>query len=276
MAILKDLITSRKNQTVMWAASLSEKKYRDLSGAFTADGFKLFEEAVAAGAPVTHVLIALSKKEQYLPSVMQMLSGEKYAECEVFILADDCFEKVTREKSPQGIVTVLKYLDKIKNIIKINKVTDFLPMSEKTMFLCSLRDPANLGAIIRSALAFGTRVLVLSSDCADAYNPRTVRAAMGALFRIGIVYVPSLTDAVTAVRGAGRRVFAAELTDRSVSVDALGMQRGDIFVIGNEGHGISGDVSAACNGSVYLPISRESESLNAAVAASVFLWEQRD
>ena len=117
MIFKKDVITSRKNQMVVWASSLAEKKYRDKYQCFVADGYKLFCEAIIAGASIHTVLLAESKAEQYMQEITDKLSGQVYEKTEVVVLSDDCFEKVSQEKSPQGIITIVKYLDKIKNII---------------------------------------------------------------------------------------------------------------------------------------------------------------
>ena len=98
---------------------------------------------------------------------------------------------------------------------------------------------------------------------------------MGALFRVSILRVEELADSIVALKDAGRRVLAAELNETAHTIDDISLTPSDIVVIGNEGHGISQEVSRACSASVILPISSSTESLNAAVAASIFLWEQR-
>ena len=274
MILRDEIITSRKNQTIVYLASLSERKYRDKYGCFMADGYKLFCEAVAAGVCIDIVCVAESKKEQYMQDIRQALDSEKYEKTQIIVVSDGCFEKISQEKSPQGIITIVKYLDKIKNNIKIYKVDD-VNTSSKIMILDSVRDPSNLGAIFRSASAFGTDTLILSGDCADPYNSKTVRAAMGALFRLNVLRVESLPQAISALRESGRRVLAARLSEDALSINDVALTERDVVVIGNEGHGVSRDVCNACSGSVFLPIASTTESLNAAVAASIFLWEQR-
>ncbi len=276
MKKMDEVITSRQNRTLIWAASLMEKKYLDAEQCFPVDGYKLFEEAVLSGAGITHVFIMESKVEQFLPSVEKYLSSEKYQDTILVIVKDICFDKITKEKSPQGIITIVKYLDKIKNIIKIYKVDDYISSDEKIIMLSSLRDPANIGAVLRSAAAFGTETVIASADCADFYQAKTLRAAMGALFRTKILICDDMVEMIHALRSVGRRVLAAELRENAISLSDIHAERSDVVVIGNEGHGISEEISCACNASVYLPISSTSESLNAAVAASIFLWEMRD
>ncbi len=261
-------ISSRTNPTLLKTASLKEKKYRDEQGAFLVEGWKLFEEAVISRLPITAVFVSEEKKESYLLEAQKMLLRDKMEKVSIFVLSEPCFSKISTEKSPQGIIAVIKHLDFFKECIKIN-----MKDISHALCLCSVRDPGNLGAIIRSAAAFGTDTLILSSDCADVYNPRTLRAAMGCLFKLRIFIVEDLAASISALRAGGRRVYAAELTDRAVPLTALSLEERDVFVIGNEGHGIPTEISELCTESVYIPIKSGVESLNASVAASVLLWE---
>jgi TrmH family RNA methyltransferase len=158
----------------------------------------------------------------------------------------------------------------------IYKEDFFIPRGERALSLYSLRDPGNLGAVIRSAVAFGVQHIILSADSADIYNPKTVRAAMGTMFGVKVTFVSDFASFVTAAKESGRRIFTAELRDGAKSIKDIGINREDIFVIGNEGHGIPGEISSICTGSVYIPISQSAESLNASVAAAVFMWEQNN
>ena len=189
---------------------------------------------------------------------------------QIFLLADAPFEKISTEKAPQGVIAAIKYLDFFKRIDKINSKD----VSSRALFLSSVRDPGNLGAIIRSAAAFGTKTLLLSSDSADLYHPRVLRAAMGTLFRMHAFVLSDEGEAVRTLRASGRRFFAAELREHALPLSSHALRREDIFVIGNEGHGIDPMLSSLCDGSVYIPISEGVESLNASVAASILLWEQ--
>ena len=147
---------------------------------------------------------------------------------------------------------------------------------ERALILSSLQDPGNLGAVARSALAFGTKKLYLSADCADFYAPKTLRASMGAFFHLDGTVCPDLALLVRALRAAGRRVLAAELREGAVPVSGARLSPRDVLIVGNEGHGIPPEVSAEADGSVFLPIAPEAESLNAAAAASVLLYLQRE
>ena len=276
MKIFRDIISSRNNSTVKWAASLTEKKGRGESKSFIVEGRKLSLEALGRGLPVTHIFLHEDKAEENLAIINRFINAEEYKECDIFLLSDSAFSKISTEKSPQGIICVIKYLDFFRNMDIIYKEDFFIREGERALSLYSLRDPGNLGAVIRSAAAFGVQHIVLSSDSADVYNPKTVRAAMGSLFGIKITYVSDFLSFVSAARECGRSVYAAELSDGARSICDIELSREDIFIIGNEGHGIPREISASCTGSVFVPIAEGVESLNASVAAAVFMWEQNN
>jgi len=168
---------------------------------------------------------------------------------------------------------IVKYLDFFSKLDIIYKEEFFLSPYERAIILCSIRDPGNLGSIIRSAVAFGTEHIILTDDCVDLYNSKTIRAAMGSLFKIKATVVSDITKCINIMRELGRRVYAAELRPNSLSLSEIAPTPSDVVIIGNEGHGIPEAVSSVCTNSVYIPISKNTESLNASVAAGVIMWE---
>ena len=274
MKLINDIITSRNNATVKWVASLQDKKWREREKCFIAEGEKLSYEAIEANLPLHSIFVSESKKDKNLDKLSELLISDSYKNLPVYLLADSVFEKISTEKAPQGVISVIKSLDFFYNIDIIYNEEFFLDENEKALVLCSVRDPGNLGAVIRSAVAFGVDHIVLTSDCADVYNPKTVRSAMGSLFRTKITTVKDLASFIEVAKHSGRRVFAAELTDRAMSLTDAALTASDIVIIGNEGHGIPDEISDICSGSVYIPISKKTESLNASVAAAIFMWEQ--
>lgn len=273
MIIKSEVITSRNNPIVKWAASLCEKKGRTENQRFIAEGEKLTFEAIKCGLPITHIFLSEKNRDAILKKIKENESSQ-LDDTEIFVLSDSAFEKISTEKAPQGVISVIKYLDFFRNMDIIYKEEFFLRSDERALALCSVRDPSNLGAVIRSAAAFGIDHIVLTCDTADVYNPKTVRSAMGSLFKIKITAVSDFSSFIKAAKECSRRVFAAELTDMAIPLSDISLLPGDIFVIGNEGHGIPKEISSLCNGSVYIPISEKTESLNASVAASLFMWEQ--
>ncbi len=258
------LITSRSNPLIIETASLKEKKYREKSSLFIFEGIKLFDEAIKRGVEIVRVF-ATEKMTEYCKS--SAYNGE------VITVSDSVYEKLSSEKAPEGIICVAKYIDKSHNMNKIYNEEEFANSEKRIIILSSLRDPGNLGTIIRTASAFGIDEIIMSADCADIYNPKTVRAAMGTLFSQSVSYVPSLADTVKEMNEGGYTTLAAVLDDRSLPLNEVAIGRKTAFIIGNEGHGISPDVIKAASGTVYIPMAEGVESLNAAVAASVFMWQ---
>jgi TrmH family RNA methyltransferase len=126
---------------------------------------------------------------------------------------------------------------------------------------------------MRVAAALGVDRVIMSRDCADIYNSKTVRASMGAIFALKTDRVESISVAIAQLRDSGRRVFAAALDENAHKLGELEIRKGDCVLIGNEGHGISNEAIQTCDASVYIPMSEGVESLNAATAAAVLAWE---
>ena len=272
MTFEKEVITSRKNALVSEAASLLDKKGREAAGSFRFDGVKLFLEAVFAGVALKYIFIKESERDKISVTAQKAFADAKYEfGGRAVVLADHVFEKITEEKGSQGIVCVAPCLDGLH--IRIGANEKIGKEVKKAMALSSVRDPGNIGTMLRSAGAFGIDTLIMSADCADIYNPKTVRAAMGALFRERIYIAEDLAATLMGLRESGRRVFAADPDSSAKPIGDIGLAESDCIVIGNEGHGISPEVRAACTGSVFIPISSTTESLNASVAGAICMWE---
>ncbi|MBO5898276.1 MAG: RNA methyltransferase [Clostridia bacterium] len=263
-----ETITSRRNALLVETHKLSDRKHRNRTGLFRFDGVKLTAEALSRGVALTAVLLRESDAACVLERVFSMCDKEFSSETRVCFVADPIFDSLSEESAPEGIICVASMQGDVHRVW-----TDAPDSTERVMLLESVRDPSNLGAIIRSAAAFGVDRLVLSADCADIYNAKTVRASMGTLFSQQIDRVDDLTVAIAALRADGRRVYAAALDERAARLDELDARAGDCAVIGNEGHGLSAETLAACTSSVYIPMTDRAESLNAAVAAAVLMWE---
>ena len=275
MIFVKDIITSRKNPTIMKVFSLLDKKGREAHSAFMAEGIKLFSEAANSRLPIESVFVKEDRVDVIFPILETALNDKNYNNVKIYTVSESCFEKISTEKSPQGIIVVIKHLDFFKSCNKIIEESFSNEVTKKSIILSSMRDPGNLGSVIRSAVAFGAERIIISSDCADVYNPKTIRAAMGTLFKVEILISDDLCRTVFALRQSKRRVYAAELRSNAVSLDEVSLDSNDIIVIGNEGHGISDKLSAECDGSIYIPIAPGAESLNASVAAAIFMREQK-
>ena len=186
--------------------------------------------------------------------------------------------KISEEKSPEGVICIAKHIDKLHKIATINNSDEKYAIGElenNSIFIVeSVRDPGNLGTIIRTSAAFGVDCLVISSDCADIYNPKTLRAAMGTIFHQRILKVDRLPEVVRLLSQQDRRIYAATLGRNAKLLGKISLDRRDCIAVGNEGHGLSEKVIEACGEKILIPMAEGTESLNAAIAASVCLWEQ--
>lgn len=265
-----EYITSRQNPLVVLCEKLTDRKHRYREHLFRFDGYKLLCEALVKGVELVAVLLRRSAVDAILAGVEKELPKD----CRRVVLADELFDRISEEKSPEGVICIAKHLDKIHKIVTINKGDEVGAMlaGGRTLLLESVRDPGNLGTVIRSARAFGVANLMVSSDCADIYHPRTIRAAMGTLFSQHILVVQDAVAAVQAL-SAERRVLAAALDETAVRLGHVALGEQDVLAVGNEGHGLSPALLAACTHRIYIPMEAGVESLNAGVAASVLLWE---
>ena len=274
MIFSEEIIRSRQNRTVVDLVKLSDRSNREKTGLFRFDGIKLAADAIRAGLEIPFLFLQEKNAEEICRFLSQKTGGDlERSVGRIVRLDDDLFSRISEEKSPEGVICVAKYIDKIEKDDIIDDRFFSKIKNERVVLLESVRDPSNLGAIIRSAAATGVDRLMISADCADLYNSKTVRASMGTLFTQPICRVESLTEAVAGLKKSGRRVFAATLTKTSAALGSFPIRKGDCVVIGNEGHGLSEAVVAACGESVYIPMSDRAESFNAAVAASILMWE---
>ena len=273
-----DLITSRQNSLVLYACKLADKKYRQKEGKFRLDGIKLCREAFESGVEIETVFVMESAAKAVFESIGDFLMDAAKKNIDVKVVSDGVFEKISEEKAPQGVICIARRIDKFHKIATINNMNEILePLLEASngfFAVESVRDPGNLGTIIRSATAFGVDYLLISSDCAELYNPKTIRAAMGTLFKQRIVIVDKLSEAVALFSRYGRKVYAAALSNDSVMLGDISLSRRDCIVVGNEGHGLSEELISACEGTLLIPMTPNAESLNAAIASSVCMWEQ--
>lgn len=256
-----EVITSRNNPRIIEAAKLKQKKHRDTSGCFYFEGRKLLLEAIDAKAPVLRVFYT-EKNAEFIASLPD--SFEKIA------VSESVYEKLTDENSPSGLFCVISHLDRIKFLRKIYKDEEII----SPFVASSVRDPGNLGTIIRNANALGVGELILSADCADVYNPKTVRAAMGALFRMRIYVVEDELTLPRSLAEHGFELYAATLHTNSVSLTDIKDDSRICYAVGNEGHGLSEEFVNGCRGCVTIPMSEGAESLNVSLAATVLMWEK--
>ena len=271
----EEIICSRQNKNLVELCKLNDRKTRELTRSFRFDGVKLLEEAMKNDMVLTAVFLSADRAEEIIQKLQDRFGGQAFSNVgKILFVAEDIFERISEEKSPEGVISVAKYIDKFQKNVTIYNSADFLSMKNQHIVLLeSVRDPSNIGAVIRSAAALGVDRLIMSEDCADIYNSRAVRASMGTVFNQPIDRVRDLTEVIRGLAESGRRVFAAVLDERAKVLGDFSIQPGDCVVVGNEGHGLSSQTVGACTHSVMIPMSNRAESLNAAVATSILMWE---
>ncbi len=267
------VIKSNQNQYVSLVRGLSSKKNREENKLFRFDGVKLTCEAIAKGVELDMLILregAESSVEQKARELYKIELGS--LDCRILTVSADIFDKLTDEMSPEGVMSVAKYQSDIHADRDANYDGGEY-VGEKILLLESVRDPQNIGAIIRVAAAFGVDRIVMSRDSADIYNSKTVRASMGTVFGMKVDRYTDICDAISLLREQGRRVFAAALDRDAVKLGSFEKKASDCVIIGNEGHGLSKKATEACDKTVFIPMSESVESLNAATAAAVLVWE---
>ena len=243
-------ISSRKNAYIRHVRQLAaDGAYRRQQGEYLCDGVKTLREALAFGARVTGVLW----KDQ--PGEIELS-----AESRQFCAPADLFDYASpMQNSPGPLFTVA-----IRGCSKPGKL-------KNAIILESVQDPGNVGTVIRTANAFGVSAVILTGDCADLYHPKTVRATMGAIFR-QLVLEMELAFLPDFLKDQGLPLYAAALEPKAVDLREVSLRHAAVAV-GSEGRGLSPALIAASDKTVIIPMQPDSESLNAAVAASVLMWE---
>lgn len=247
-----NVISSRSNPTVKSARLLASKKGREQAGRYLIEGKKLIDEAVASGACLRELF-----------SCDEALLSEYSAE-NVYRVTEDVMKAICDTVTPQGIAAVL-------DIPSVNGV-DFEALDGLVVVLDGLSDPGNIGTVIRTADAAGAAGVVMSSDCAELYAPKTVRSTMGSLYHIPVFYGVELAEALADAKRAGFAVLGSSLNG-SEFYDYTPSSRKNIIIIGNEAHGISGISQELSDRLLKLPMRGKAESLNASVAAGIMIYE---
>ncbi len=247
-----ETITSRHNALLTHLRKLaSSRAYRDECGEYLGDGVKLLEEAVKWDAPLKTALFSDDIAIPPLPDGVRVarVSGE-------------LMRSVSPAETPQGALFAAR--------LERGGLPERLE-GNRYLVLDGVQDPGNVGTIVRTADAFECDGVFLVNACADLYNPKTVRATMGAVFRAK-VWSCAAQELAALLRASGIPLYGAALRGDTVSLRETGLSRAAV-AIGSEGRGLSAEVLALCDRTLRIPMSARCESLNASSAATVLLWE---
>ncbi|MDR2713069.1 MAG: RNA methyltransferase [Clostridiales bacterium] len=258
------LITSRDNSQLKWGASLSQKKYREKSSCYLVEGLRLAEEALLAKVKIRAGWLS--------PVLLQCPRGEKLAldlwrlGCPLQRLDDQLLAVLSQTVSRQGIVLAAEQA--VNDISWLAKGENDL-----VLILDRLADPGNVGTIIRTAAAAKAGV-ILTPGCADLYNPKTVRASMGALFRLPLWQAPSKEEAAVFLRESNWKIFLADTKGKNI-YNGADLSGPLAWVLGSEAEGADPFWHHEADEIISLPMAASSESLNVAVSAGIILYECR-
>ena len=242
-------ITSRKNAIITHIRKLSASRaYRRESGEFLGDGIKLLEEAVQWRAPLTAVVVTPG---------MPLPDGVSGKLVEV---PEDVMASISPTRSPQGAL----FLTQMPDITPPERLA-----GDRWLILDGLQDPGNVGTIWRTADALGADGLILVNHCADPFAPKTVRATMGACFRLPVYETEDLSGLLAR---SGLPLYAAALREDTKTIKTAQLTRCAV-AIGSEGRGVSPELLKMSEQTIQIPMRERCESLNAAVAAAIVLWE---
>lgn len=254
------VITSKDNEFVKHVKKLKEKKYREEFGEFLVEGIKMLEEAIQEDAKIKQVIVCEDCKVQ--GSIPNELLYE-IAKFECIYVAEKVFLSMTDVTNPQGIMAII---DKTGNK---EEAIDF--KEDLFLVLDNIQDPGNMGTILRTADSINLKQILVSKGSSDVYNPKVVRSTMGAIFRVKVIECEDLTKTIKELKKHKINVLATDLkTDKSIyDVD----YKKSAIVIGNEANGVSNEVLELADTRIKIPMRGKTESLNAAVATSVILYE---
>ena len=242
-------ITSRRNPVLVHVKKLSSNRsYRLSHNEFVCDGAKILSEALSSGVEVKYVLA----EHPYVHEIPDTVK--------VLLLGNGMLSSISALKNPHDLLFVCEIPDASPGDLSAGTY----------ILLDNVQDPGNLGTIIRTADALSIDGVLLYGDCADVYNPKTIRASMGAVFRQRVFSVD-----VNVLRKLHKlRIVGTSADNTAKCISNLDL-RDSLIILGNEGQGISKGLLNLCEDMATIPISQKSESLNVATAASIIMWEAK-
>lgn len=255
------MITSFANakvkQVVSWQSKAKERKKDNV---FLAEGIKMFEEAPEASVREVYIIEETLKRLEGNPAVYAKLKRTGYE-----TVSEEVFARMSDTQTPQGILTVLERpVYSLEELLKIPN-----PLF---VVLEDLQDPGNLGTIVRTGEGAGVTAVIMSKNTVDIFNPKTIRATMGSVYRVPFVYVEDIEDTIKSLHNAGVKTYAAHLKGETY-YSSFSFTEGTAFLIGNEGNGLKKSTADAASLYLKIPMEGQVESLNAAIAASLLMYE---
>ncbi len=260
------MISSTANKQVKYVNALMKKgKMRREENLFVAEGLRMCGEIPKDKIRTLYVSESFRKESHF----SWLAEGVKQVE----VVTDTVFDALSDTRTPQGVLALAEQehytLEEVSEARRQEKKTRVLP---HLMILEELQDPGNLGTIFRAGEGAGVTGVVMDAKTADIYSPKAVRSTMGSVLRVPFVYVEDLGSAIALIKKKGIRLYAACL-EESRDYDKEDYRGGMGFLIGNEANGLKPETAAMADARVRIPMMGRVESLNAAMAASVLMYE---
>jgi len=251
------MITSTSNPQIKRLIQLIKKSNaRNEEKVFLVEGLRMFAEVPAERVQKVYISESLYNKKK------QDLDLKRFS---IEILSDAIFQHVSDTKTPQGILCIVEQKEHDVEAILNKKNPHF-------MVLDNLQDPGNLGTIVRTAEGAGVDAVFLSKESVDIYNPKTIRSTMGSIYRMPVIYIEDLLNLLQIFKQKGIKSYAAHLNGKN-TYDKEDYKTGTAILIGNEGNGLRDEISNSADVWVRIPMQGQVESLNAAIAASILMFE---
>lgn len=254
------MITSISNTQVKQVCAYVQKaKERRKDGIFVVEGPKMFEEAPDTWIYKVYATPSFCEKhpDDRIHDKLEKVGFE--------MVSEEVLSKMSDTKTPQGVLCLVRWPQYTLEHLLIRRNGVFVVLED-------LQDPGNLGTIIRTGEGAGIAGVIMSSNTVDIFNPKTIRATMGSIYRVPFVYVKELAEAIEALQKAEVTVYAAHLKGESY-YDAFDYTKGSAFLIGNEGNGLKEQTAELADTYVKIPMAGQVESLNAAIATTLFMYE---
>lgn len=247
-------ISSLNNKTVKMASGLSRKNARAKEGLFLLEGDSVVIEAYKSNIELEYIFI--NGNSDITVEALGVRAKN------IIIASDAVMNKISELDSAPPVIACGVYRNCDFNNIKKGRY----------ILLENIQDPGNMGAIIRSAAALGIDGVVVCGGC-DIYSGKVIRGSMGACFNIPVYTFDNSESAINSLHKKGNKIYSAILNENAKQIGDYKLGEGCCVAIGNEGNGLTDDLISQSDGNLYIPITDKAESLNAAVAASICMWE---
>jgi len=252
-----NIIQSKDNSILKEVKKLHKKKFRNETESFLVEGFRFVEEALISSFKIPYIFISESARDKYISSDVETMIQE---DTEVYLVSDSIFKDLCETVTPQGILAVVK-----------NRKVDFQNKEGFYILVDRIQDPGNMGTIIRTAHASGALGIITTKGTVDIYNDKTLRSTMGSIFNIPIIEDIDL-KLLNNLKSMGFKLIVSSLDTDNNFYD-IDLKTKAIIAVGNEGNGISNEISRLGDEKVKIPMPGGAESLNVAVSAAIMMYE---